>query len=367
VKRQIKQTKTFIKARRLYDRYERFLIPGMLVVGVTVDFITFRTIDYTTAFMLLGVYFAVAGLIIAHMSATATSVRNRRISRYAHLAAPLVLQFTFGALLSASLIFYWFSSAFSISWPILLLLAILIASNDLFRHHYQKPIVQISVYYFITFSVASLILPFIFNSIDVWVFILSGVISLVFGYGYVKLLSSRVTLINSAQRKLATSMIVIFVIMNGLYFLNVIPPIPLSIQEAGVYNEVERQSGEYALTGEEQSFFARLIPGETIRVLENGRVYVYTSIYAPSELSTTILHQWQSYDEVSGDWVTEDELGFYISGGRDDGYRGYSHKSVHHEGAWRVSVETERGQVLGRIYFDIEYVEKLPDLIDRRP
>jgi len=67
--------------------------------------------------------------------------------RYLRLASPLIIQFTFGALLSASLIFYWFSGVLSVSWPFMILITILIISNDVFRDYYQRPLIQIGVYF----------------------------------------------------------------------------------------------------------------------------------------------------------------------------------------------------------------------------
>ncbi len=71
-----------------------------------------------------------------------------------------------------------------------------------------------------------------------------------------------------------------------------------------------------------------------------------------------MVHRWQYYDDETRSWVTASALSFSIHGGRSDGYRGYSVKRSLTEGKWRVSVETVRGQVLGRIPFTIEFVTK---------
>ena len=42
-----------------------------------------------------------------------------------------------------------------------------------------------------------------------------------------------------------------------------------------------------------------------------------------------------------------------IAGGRDGGYRGYSLTTVN-SGNWRVNIETERGQLIGRVKFKVE-------------
>lgn len=74
------------------------------------------------------------------------------------------------------------------------------------------------------------------------------------------------------------------------------------------------------------------------------------------------MHHWQYYDEAKGEWVSRDRLAFSITGGNRTGYRGYSFKARAEAGKWRVDVETERGQVLGRISFRILPAEGILEL-----
>ena len=85
-------------------------------------------------------------------------------------------------------------------------------------------------------------------------------------------------------------------------------------------------------------------------------MYVYTAIFAPSGISTNIVHEWQRHDETSGKWVTEHRLTFHITGGREGGYRGYSLKKDVTPGEWRVNVTTDYGQLIGRAPFRVEAV-----------
>jgi hypothetical protein len=57
------------------------------------------------------------------------------------------------------------------------------------------------------------------------------------------------------------------------------------------------------------------------------------------------------------------EISFHITGGRQEGYRGYSFKTNVPAGKWRVFVETPRGQVLGRYEFNVERVDQQPMLV----
>jgi len=149
--------------------------------------------------------------------------------------------------------------------------------------------------------------------------------------------------------------------MNSLYFLNIIPPIPLSLKDAEVGYNVNSAGGSYSVLVEKQSILDRIVPGQTIHKKVGGTVAVYTSIFAPGDLKTSIYHHWQY--KKDGEWITKDKLAFGIFGGRKEGFRGYSIKSDVPPGKWRVDVETKRGQVLGRVRFSVEESDETPELV----
>ncbi|NQV90711.1 DUF2914 domain-containing protein [Candidatus Uhrbacteria bacterium] len=355
----------FRSIKRLYVRYERFLVPGMLLLGVLVDVVTFRTIQIHTALMILGLYAVLAGIMIGVIhwyDATNHLIEKPSKTAYLRVLAPLIVQFTFGALLSASLIFYWFSGSFAVSWPFILLLIFLMGANDVFREYYLRPFVQLSVYAFILFSVLAVALPFVFHSLSAWVFILAGGISAFIIFLYLKILFQIRPDLVRLRSVLSISISSIFLLMNVLYFLNIIPPIPLSLTDSGVYHFVERSGSLYLVSSEQESFLDTVIPRQTIHTAPGERVYVFTSIFAPLELNTEVVHHWQRYEAGEG-WVSVNRLNYSISGGRQRGYRGYSYITHYEPGKWRVDVETARGQVIGRVSFSIEKVDALPSLI----
>lgn len=363
MKEHIKRLTRYDQLRALYEDYERWLLPAALLVGVVVDFITFRSIEIDTAFVLLTVHAVLAGTSIAYVNLYGVGrVPKNKVTRYVRLASPLVMQFSFGALLGASFIFYWFSGSLSVSWPLMLLLAFLMVSNETLRDYYREPVVQVGVYYFVLLSFFILALPYALNSISAWTFVLSGLLSLVVIWLYVTVLSRTLKRFRKRRANMALVVASIFGIMNLFYFLNIIPPIPLSLTEAGVYHSVERQSNGYVVEDERRGLVDRFLPGTTIHILPSDQVAVLTSIFAPANLNTRIVHSWQYHNPVTGKWEQRDELSFGIAGGRQEGYRGYSRKSRMDPGRWRVDVETTRGQVLGRVTFTVEHVEDLPEL-----
>ncbi|MCX6714693.1 MAG: DUF2914 domain-containing protein [Candidatus Uhrbacteria bacterium] len=359
--------------KKFFEKYERVLLPLMLLFGVTTDYIAFKAINTQWAFAWLGFHLVAALVVIAYVHLydakqlpplTGGGVGRGRITQYLRIAAPLVLQLSFGALLNASFVFYWFSASFSVSWPFFAIVVLLMISNDVFRHLFVKPILQISVFYFACFSILALMIPYLVNSIDPQWFVLAGAIALLIVTLYTFLLSRGLPVIKAVRSKILFITLAIFVVMNSLYFLNLIPPIPLSLREADVYHSIARSGDGYVVQDEDKSFFAQFDPEETLHLLKNDRAYLYSSIFAPAELNTQIFHRWQYFDPTQKKWIDESRYGFYITGGRQAGYRGYSLKVKLEEGRWRVSVETARGQVLGRVRFRVKYVDQLPPLIE---
>ena len=126
------------------------------------------------------------------------------------------------------------------------------------------------------------------------------------------------------------------------------------------------------MQGEPEDFFEVLqtaIFGQTVHVVpfdaaqgKAEKIYLYTAIFAPAKLQTTIVHHWQYYDAGQKEWVDRGELPFTINGGRQQGYKGYSWQSNLAAGKWRVYVENQRGQVLGKVRFTVEKVDNPVEL-----
>lgn len=351
---------TYYKIKAFFERYERILLPGTLLLGVLIDFVTFKTINLKASFILLGTQAILAGLAVFFINVidARESLQRFVFFRYLRLLMPFVIQLTFGALLSASFAFYWFSGAFSASWPFFVLIILLMISNDALRQYYLRPIVQLPVYYFALFSIISIVLPYALHSLLPGLFVASGLIAGLLLFLYFLLLQKLIPSIREDQVSIFSLIGFLFIFMNGLYFLNVIPPIPLVLRDAGVYHALERTGDDYLVLDEDRGFIERLIPGTTVRTTELEQIFAYSAIAAPAELRTSIVHEWQYFDPAEKEWVTKSTVSFIISGGREQGFRGYSMKSRLEEGRWRVNVKTLRNQTIGRIHFKTVTVSK---------
>ena len=159
-------------------------------------------------------------------------------------------------------------------------------------------------------------------------------------------------------------MLTVFVVVNSLYFLNMIPPVPLSLKTIDVFYKVEKRAGNYYVLDQNKSFWDKLSIYEKINYKKGDTLYLFSSIFAPTKLSTEIVHDWQ-YKNAKGNWVSVSKIPFSISGGREEGYRGYSVRSNFTEGLWRVDVKTKSGQIIGRKTFKIKFTSEKQSFVSK--
>jgi len=237
-----------------------------------------------------------------------------------------------------------------------ILVAALLIGNERFTRLYVRFSFQMSVYFTVLFSFFIFALPVVFRAIGPAMFVVSGLTS-VAALALLMRLQRLVVpeLVKKEKTKVARRVAVIFLAFNVLYFTNFIPPLPLSLKEAGVYHQVTKVGITYHLLAEPSPWYAQLLFYDpTFHTSLGGEVYVYSAVFAPSRLTTTVVHEWQRYDVGKAGWVTETVQSFPINGGRDGGYRGYSAKNNPAPGKWRVNVKTQYGQLIGRINFTVE-------------
>ena len=114
----------------------------------------------------------------------------------------------------------------------------------------------------------------------------------------------------------------IFVVVNFLYFTNLIPPIPLSLKDAGIYHSIQKnEDGDYQMTYEDYGWrgYFKLYPD--FQKTSWSPVYAFSAIFSPKGLNLTILHEWQYYNLGQGKWTTDRVINLSLVGGRDNGFR----------------------------------------------
>ena len=344
------------RIKALVHRYERHISTVAFIAGFALDNIMLNRIDTLIDNLVLARYLLTALACILLYNALDTRFsRSHSSSRFIDWL-PIVIQFSFGALFSGFFVFYSRSASLFSSWPFLIFLLALLFGNEYVRHHYSKLTFQIAIFFIVTFSYSIFLLPILLHSMGPLEFILSGIISLTL-IGIVLYLLYRSTPERYFKSRpfMLGSIIFIYIAFNVLYFKNIIPPIPLSLKEIGVYHSVTHTAdGNYQTQSEDIPFYnirERLEP--TFHQRPDESVYVYSRVFAPTKLNVTLFYEWSYFDPTTMRWIVTNQVPYPITGGGSNGYRGYSFKSNIFPGKWRVDVVTERKQLLGRLVFSV--------------
>ena len=277
-----------------------------------------------------------------------------------------MMQFIFGGLLSTIFVYYFRSSSLFVSWPLVILLGALLAGNEIWQKRFIQLDFQVTILFILFLFYAIFTVPLVFGEISARMFLISVAFALSMLGGYIIILSS--IAIKALQRsavKLLISLCATAAVFVACYFMNIIPPIPLVTRSDGVYHSVTRDSaGGYLGVSErpnwKERYLSFLNPAVYHRT-QHEPVYFYSAVYAPAALTTPITHLWQYWDVTTSEWTNAGKIEFPISGGRRDGYRGYSQKDFAAAGLWRVTVQTSDGRVLSRKKFIITDVEQPPE------
>jgi hypothetical protein len=356
--------------------YERHISAIAMAGGFAFDFFSYGRVDHPVTQTLLIVYLGVAAFSIAllhWLEAYQEWVSKFVVTLRSYL--PALTQFVLGSLWSAFLVFYARSGVLAGSWPFLLILFAIFVGNEVFKRYHARLIFTTTLLFFALFSYCAFMLPVFTKSIGVAMFLASGVVAVAVFAGFLWLLSklSRSRL-GEVKWQIGGGAVAVYALVTALYFLDVLPPLPLAMQQAGVYHSIcrvpargaircvgakpdtalARARSMYYLAAEEpRSFVASLISRRTVHVEPGKPVIVFGAVFAPVDLNTTTYYVWQHYDDEHSNWDTVQRLTNTLRGGRDKGYRNYSYKTNLDPGLWRVDVVSVDGRLIGRTEFNV--------------
>ena len=351
---------------KLHTSFLSPILPAFFFfAGVTYDSLTLTRIDRLLDNLILLLYLAILGVLIIltgrfqlglipytseHTSWNALSLVNRA---QPHLAKGL--QFLLGGLFSAYAIFYSQSTSFSTTAIFLGIIVVFLIGNEFLQTRYSNLKMLVSLFALATLSFFTFFLPVLTGWMNSLVFVTGALITGVIVWKVVQLtLHGLPNVTFRTVFAMSFPAIGLVVLCTVLYFLNWIPPIPLSLKFGGIYHQIEKHHDEYTLTYEKGPWYD-IWKESNDRVGIDTPVYCFSSVFAPVTLQTTIYHHWQWRPlHESESFITTDRIPITITGGRETGYRLYTMKHRVQPGEWRVSVETEDERMLGRMTFIAE-------------
>ena len=342
-------------------------LTASFVLGFITDLILLNTVDDLIDNLILLFYVLLATTSFFLLYVGVAERGPGFLNRWFTLLAPAAMQYSFGGLLSGMLIFYGRSGDWVASAPFFLLIFTVIIGNELISKRSDRLIYHLSLYFIGLFSYVVLVIPVLTGQMGDLVFIVSGLVALLIVTIVVQILYRIVPHFMALNtQRVIFSIGMIYLMFNVLYFTNIIPPIPLSLTELMIVQSVQvtaNNSGikTYRIEAEKQAWYYNLPFITPTLHTTNNSIACFARVYAPTKLTTEIVHRWE-YKDAQGVWQSREPISYVISGTNEQGYGGYTQISSLSPGTWRCGVETKRGQVLGRTKVIVD-TTRSPDVL----
>lgn len=336
-----------------------FMPAVFFLSGVTYDTVTLTRIDRLQDNLLLLIYLLLLGVLIVLTGRLGIEPAPDReqlatLSPFARGVLrvrpyyPMAVQFLLGGLFSAYAIFYSRSATLTSTAIFFALLVVLLVGNEFLHDRLSSLRLLVSLYALVCFAFFTFFLPVMTGLMNATIFLVGAALSAVVTFRVVHLIYR-----NNPDRSkreavgVTAPAVALIGLLVGCYFLNWIPPVPLSMKFGGVYHEVKKTGDRFELSFEQNWYQVWKRSDTTFPA--NEPIYCFTAVFAPVDLNTTVHHHWYFRSNSSKPFTHADRIPIKISGGREGGYRAYTFKQRLDPGDWRVDVETEDGRIVGRV------------------
>ena len=256
--------------------------------------------------------------------------------------------FMLGTLLNIYTLFYFKSASLGTSFLFLLILAALLAANELKPFANSGTTLRLTLFSLCLISYFTYLVPTLVGEIGLLPFLGTLVASTACVAALAWWLKRHLTDPSVLVPRLIAPYACVAVVFAGLYFLKAIPPVPLSLSEIGIYHDVSRDGEQFVLTETRPRWRFWERGDQTFLARPNDKIFCYLQVFSPTRFRERLQVQWLRRDPDAG-WQEADVIPLPIVGGRDGGWRGFTIKSRWQAGRWRVRVETSDARELGRI------------------
>lgn len=338
--------------QNFHQSYSPYYPAIFFILGFLFDVLTLDRIDNWLGIVQQAVYLGIISRILYFRYLEINSLFTpqppwERVWQYHNE----VLHFVLGSLLSTFTLFYFVSASLSSSILFLLIMSLLLVLNELPQLQGSRIQIKTALFALCLFSYFSYLIPIIIGSIGLIPLGLSiALCGFIFWTITKKLVQKGVAQPQAFKEQFFPSVGVLAGLLL-LYFLKVLPPIPLAVQYMGIYHNIEKVEDKFRLSYN-RAFWKFWQNGAQSFVAQKGdRIYVFARIFSPAYFADEVVFHWLM--NVNGEWQTSDRVPVKVLGGRGEGFRAYSSKSNFQDGEWMVKIETSDEREIGRISFDV--------------
>lgn len=336
-----------------YEKNETKVDLGFFLGGFVFDIFTLASVDDPFSVLQQIVYLSVIGLLLCkEMTISLSGAPVTGAWQKIWSFRQLIMHFMLGSLLSIYSLFFLKSSSIFSSIIFVLVLMVLMVANELKRIQQGGLDLKLSLWVICLFSFFAMLTPVALGFVGIIPFVLAMILTILILYGIFRKLRRKVQNVAVLQKKWwipSGSVLVVFLVF---YLLGWVPPVPLSVQDMGIYHQIEKTEGKYILYHERPWWKFWQSGDQDFYAAPNDKIHFFAKIFSPARFSDAVILHWHYQDPRSG-WQSTDRIPMKISGGRSQGYRGFAIKQNYSEGSWRVSVETTDGREIGRLYFNV--------------
>jgi hypothetical protein len=230
-----------LSVQNFWLKNEKFLAAEFFFAGFIFDILTLQRIDDWLNIAQQGLFIVVIlGFLVLYTRrwepSQAWPPYLQKIWGY-NLEA---FHFMFGSLLSGFTVFYFKSSSIFVSFGFLLLLIALLVANELKRFKELAIPFKWALFALCLLSYLLYVVPIVLGFIGLTTFIISWVLTLVSMALIVTYLRKQNDITAKIEKVVVLPSTAILALFAIAYWLQLVPPVPLSIKYMGIYHQVQR-------------------------------------------------------------------------------------------------------------------------------
>jgi hypothetical protein len=340
------------RLRAFKGRNDGLVMSLFFVGGFLFDAVMLSRIDEPPMLIQQGLYLLVCGALLAGTE----WVELRKVEPPGWLRKPWhyaehVLHFMLGTLLNAYSIFYFQSASGFTAVGLLVVVAALLALNELPRFRRFGPLVLHALYSICLTSYFAYLFPVLMGRIRPWMFYLAVAAATVPLAAHVLLLLRW----GKGHRLVARHAIpgfgvqALFVL---LYALRVAPPVPLAIKQIGIYHDVQREPGGWRLFHQQPSWKFWQNGDQDFLARPGDKLFCFARIFAPRHFHDGVSIVWFHHEPRQGFRLVH-RLPLSVSASSAVGFGTDAYLTEPAPGDWRVEIQSEDGRTIGQLGFHV--------------